>query len=33
MKSITVEAAITRGKWLCLFWPLIFFATPMAAGI
>ena len=32
MKNITVDKAITRGKWLCLFWPLIFFAAPMAAG-
>ena len=33
MKNITVDKAITRGKWLCLFWPLIFFAAPMAAGV
>lgn len=33
MKSITVEAAIKRGKWLCLFLPLIFFAIPMLAGV
>jgi hypothetical protein len=31
--SVTVDQAIARGKWLCVFLPAIFFFMPLGAGL
>lgn len=33
MKNVSVDEAMKKGKWLCVFWPLISFILPIIIGV